>query len=178
VDFDGGGETDEDDEDEDEDDDDGYVTSDEEEETKEDAQVQSQAGGAAKGGGLGGLFGTRQRSYTHTDDNNSHQATPSADTNEMSMWSRAMSSSPRQSPGGGKYFSTTFSNQTLGLFFRDEGGKIWVSDVERDGIAAASGVQLGDEVLRLNGTPISSAQDLALLVRQLPRPLELAFRRG
>jgi hypothetical protein len=102
---------------------------------------------------------------------------PGGGTNEMSMWSRATSKSPRCSPAGGEYFSSTFSSDTLGLFFQDEDGKIIVSDAEMVGAAASNGVQVGDQVLRLNGTHISSAQDLAMLVRQLPRPLELAFRR-
>ena len=55
---------------------------------------------------------------------------------------------------------------------------IVVSEVVDGGAAAANGVRVGDQVLRLNGTKVASAMELAMLVRQLPRPLEIAFRRS
>ena len=68
--------------------------------------------------------------------------------------------------------------RTLGVDLK--AGLVQVASVEEGSAAARAGLQLGDQVLRVNGQPISRAQQLIQQV-QAPddtRPLQLLVRRG
>ncbi len=68
--------------------------------------------------------------------------------------------------------------RTLGVDLK--AGLVQVASVEEGSAAARAGLQLGDQVLRVNGQPISRAQQLIQQVRASDdtKPLQLLVRRG